>query len=82
MHLKEEQVEVDDYISQQRELSQDMTKLLSNELFQKLIIENFIKEGILSNALNQNLDNDRTLDELKARRILHEYIFNAIIVNE
>jgi hypothetical protein len=75
-------VEADDYISQQRQISQDMTKLLDNELFQKLIIENFIKEGVLGNGLNQNLDNSKTVDELKARQILHKYIFNAIIVNE
>jgi hypothetical protein len=72
----------EEYISQQKEFSQKMVKLLENDLFQELIIENFIKGGILDNSLNQSLNSDATLDELKARQILHKYIFNAIITNE
>ena len=63
------------------EKSRKMSQLLENELFQELIIDDFIKGGILDNGLNQSLDSSYTIDELKARQILHKYIFNAIIVN-
>ena len=72
----------EEYVNKQKEISQKMVKLLDNELFQELILENFIKGGILENGLNQSLDSNNTIDELKARQILHRYIFNAIITNE
>jgi len=72
----------EEYISEQKEISQKMVKLLDNELFQELILDKFIKGGILDQTLNQSLNSDATLDELKARQILHKYIFNAIITNE
>ena len=55
-----------------------MMKLLENDLFQELIIDDFIKGGILENALTQSLNSEFTLDELKARQILHKYLFGII----
>ena len=73
---------LEDDIKRQRDKAQRMTRLLDNEDFQELILEDFIKGGILDQSINQSLDSTYTIDELKARQILHKYIFNVIIVNE
>jgi hypothetical protein len=58
--------------------SKKMLKLLENELFQELIIDDFIKGGIQENVLAQSLKSENTIDELKARQILHSYLFGII----
>jgi hypothetical protein len=73
---------VEDYVSKLKDKSQKMAKLLENELFVELIIDDYIKGGILSNTLDQSLDNMATVDELKARQNLHKHIFSVIIVSE
>ena len=73
---------VEEFKSKQAEKSQKMARLLTNDLFVELIIEDFIKSGIVEQALTQNLSSEATTDELKARQILHNYIFNSIIVSE
>jgi len=59
-----------------------VTKLLDNEIFNEIIIDDFIKQGIYDNAINGNIDNPKTVDELKARQILHKYIFDVLTYAE
>ena len=59
-----------------------MAKLLADESFNELIVEDFIKNGIFNNAIHNSLDSSNTLDELKARQILHKYIFDVITYAE
>ena len=58
--------------------SKKIIKLLENDLFQELIIEDYVKGGIAENVLTQSLNADNTIDELKARQILHRYLFGII----
>ena len=69
-------------IKSQLDKSRKVVKLLENELFNEIIIEDFIKGGVLDNALKHSLDSSKTIDELKARQILHEYIFGIIMSAE
>ena len=65
--------------TRQRQLkSKKMLKLMESDLFQELIINDFIKEGILEQTLHMGLNSDNTIDQLKARQILHEYLFGII----
>ena len=65
-------------VNRVKDKAQKMTKLLENEIFNEIIIEDFIKSGILENGINGNIDSPRTQDELKARQILHKYLFELI----
>ena len=58
--------------------AQKVTKLLNNEEFIDVILESFIKEGVLTNALHDNLSSEHVLDQLKARQILHSFLFDII----
>lgn len=58
--------------------SKKMLGLLENKEFQELIMDKFIKEGIVTTALSNNLRSDHVLDELVARQILNDYIFGII----
>ncbi len=64
------------------EKSKKMLKLIESETFQELIMDGFIKNGILEQGLQQSLDNDKTIDEIKARQILNQYIFAIITTGE
>jgi hypothetical protein len=55
-----------------------VSKLLENEDFNEIIIEDFIKSGVLDNSINASLDSPNTIDQLKARQILHRYLFELI----
>lgn len=53
-------------------------RLLENEDFQEVVLNGFVKEGILEYSLQHNTRSEAILDELIARRILHEYFFGII----
>jgi hypothetical protein len=55
-----------------------MTRLYDNKDFQMLILDDFINQGILTTALNENIDSTAVLDQLKARKILFEYCYGII----
>ncbi len=59
-----------------------MAKLLENEDFNEIIIEDFIKGGVLDFGINHSLDSNYTIDEIKARQILHKYLFDIITYAE
>ena len=59
-----------------------VTKLLEDPNFNEIIIEDFIKNGIYENAINNNIDSPNTVDQLKARQILHKYLFDVITYAE
>ena len=65
-------------IQKQQDKSRKVVKLLESELFNEIIIEDFIKSGSIEHALKHSLDSPKTIDELKARQILHEYLFGLI----
>ena len=77
---------MDQQVNQQRKnetnQAQKMIKLLENEYFKELILEGFITNGCIEQTLHMSLDNSKTLDELKARQILHGYIFGIIQTGE
>jgi hypothetical protein len=69
-------------VKQVQDKGKKMAKLLDDELFNELIIEDFIKSGIYENAIYGNIDSPNTQDQLKARQILHKYIFDVITYAE
>jgi len=62
----------------ERSQARKMIDLTENPDFVELIIDGFIKDGVLEQALQHNLGADVTIDQLKARQILHEYIYGII----
>ena len=49
-------------------------RLLNNEDFQDIVLNGYIKDGLINLSLNENVDNQNVRDELKARRILNDYL--------
>jgi len=76
---------VQDVLQQQMQKQQDkaqkMIKLMENDLFQELIVDDFIKLGVQEQSLKQSLDSSKTVDELKARQILHKFLFDIMTVS-
>jgi len=62
----------------ERSQARKMIDLTENPDFVELIIDGFIKDGVLEHALQHSLSADVTIDQLKARQILHEYIYGII----
>jgi len=73
---------MDQLVNQQKKSNIDkgkkMSKLLENELFQELFMDDYIKQGLYEVSLNFSLDNADTIDRLKARQSLHKYIFQVL----
>jgi len=55
-----------------------VTRLYANKDFQELIIDEFITNGIHNLVLTDNVDSDSTRDQLKARRILYQFLYDII----
>ena len=64
--------------NREKEKSDKMVKLMENELFRELIMEDYIERGILEQALHLGMDNMTTIDNIKARQSLHQHIFNTL----
>jgi hypothetical protein len=60
------------------EKAEAVTKLYANNEFQRVILELFIDEGIHNLALTENVDSEAVRDELKARRILYDWLYAII----
>ena len=58
--------------------SKKMQRLLKNDDFVELILEDFIKQGTLAHSLHDNLRSEAVLDQLMARSILHNYLMTTI----
>ena len=69
---------VNQQANREKEKSDKMVKLMENELFRELIMEDYIERGILEQALHMGLDNMTTIDNIKARQSLHQHIFNTL----
>ena len=65
-----------------KDKAKKVNKLLEDKIFNEIIIEDFIKGGILDNAINNSIDSPNTQDQLKARQILHRYLFELIAYAE
>ena len=64
------------------ELNKAATRLLDNKDFQDVILNEFIKLGVLEHSLQHNIRSEVVLDEVIARRILHEWFFGIITTGE
>ncbi len=53
-------------------------KLYQNKDFQELILEDFITDGIHSIVMTENVESRATQDALKARQILHSWLYDII----
>jgi hypothetical protein len=53
-------------------------ELYTHKGFQKLILEDFIDNGIHNLVMTENVDSEAIRDELKARRILYDYLYDII----
>lgn len=62
--------------------SRKMKALAEQKDFQELIVQDFILYGITNITLGENVDNDKARDQLKARKILHDYIHDIINTGE
>ncbi len=76
------QAQADQHKKMTIDKSQKMLKLLDNDLFKELIMEGYIKAGTYENSIHGNLDNDKTIDELKSRQSLHKFIFDIMTQGE
>ena len=54
------------------------TRLYANKDFQKLILGEFIDQGIHNLVMTENVDSEPIRDELKARKILHDWLYDII----
>ncbi len=63
-----------------QEKQKALQNLYQNEGFQKLILEEFIDNGIHSLCMTENVSNIGIQDELKARKILNDFLYG--IMNE
>lgn len=55
-----------------------INELYRNKAFQELILEEFITNGIQSLVMTDDVDNSVVRDELKARRIIHKWMYDII----
>jgi len=51
---------------------------MNNKDFQELVLKEFIEKGILTYTLEDNVDNESVRDELKARKILRDFLNYAL----
>jgi len=59
-------------------MSQMAKDLMNNKDFQELVLKEFIEKGILTYTLEDNVDNESVRDELKARKILRDFLNYAL----
>jgi len=59
-----------------------LKNLLNNKGFQELIMDDFINGGILALALHDNVSSEAIQDQLKARKILFDYLYGIINQSE
>ena len=57
-------------------------RLLANDDFQELIMKQFIKDGTLEYSLQHNIRAEGVLDEVIARRTIHNWFFDIITSGE
>ena len=69
-------------MSSENSPARKMIKLTESPEFVELILNGFIHNGIIEHSLNHNLASEAVLDQLKARQILHEYIYGIITHGE
>jgi|LGVC01.1.fsa_nt_gb hypothetical protein len=55
-----------------------VTQLVNTDEFQEIILNDFIFTGTSQFALEDNVDNEKVRDELKARKILNDWIYDII----
>lgn len=55
-------------------ITEKARNLFSNEYFQELILKGFIHDGILEISLRDGVNNEGARDEIKARKILNDYL--------
>jgi hypothetical protein len=53
-------------------------RLYENQDFKRIILDRFIGESIRDLVLTQNVDTEATRAELKARKILKDFLYNII----
>jgi len=53
-------------------------RLLDNKDFQEVVLNDFIKAGVLEHSLQHNIRSEVILDEVIARRIFHDWYFGII----
>lgn len=53
-------------------------RLLKNEDFKEIILEDFISVGSKDICLSEDVNNKNVRQELKARKILQDYIYDII----
>jgi len=61
-----------------QEKAESVTKLYADKDFQELILATFIDEGIHNLVLTENVSSEAIQDELKARRILYDWLYAII----
>jgi len=66
----------------ERELADAVRRLYVNDDFQAIIVKEFIDNGVHKYCLNDNVDSEGVRDELKARKILNDFLFNIIETDE
>lgn len=55
-------------------LTEHMRELLKNESFKILFLDKFLKDDIIDNVFTQPIDAQETIDKLKARQELRNFI--------
>jgi len=60
------------------EKAKAVTRLYGNKDFQELILEEFVDKGIHNLVMTENVDSEGIRDLLKARKILHDWLYDII----
>ena len=63
-------------------LAKSVSRLYGNDDFKKVILREFVDNGIHRFVINDNVDSDKVRDELKARRILVDFLYGIISTAE
>ena len=58
--------------------AEDIKKLFSSNEFQRVIVNGFLSESVMDTIYRENVDNEAVRDQLKARKILNDYLIGAL----
>jgi hypothetical protein len=56
-----------------------LTRLKKNKDFQYIVNELYIRDGIFETTMNEDLDSQSSIDELKSRKLFNKFINDIII---
>ena len=59
-------------------ITQKTNRLYNNEDFQDIILNRYIKDGIIDISLRENIDSKNVQNEIISRKNLNDYLINCL----